>query len=591
MAYKIQIENNFFVLIDTSTSFEIIREVRDQVKFSVSTTIYKFKWNYANGPDVSNQSVTEFDFSNIVDSSGIAFASQAVLNAFLSANIGHINDLDVPIVIDETIIDNGTNSTLLRNEGGVVGDTDYTVPKTDGTANQVLQTNGAGVVTWQTLATGITIGTTPITSGVAGRVLFEGAGNVVQEDANFTFDSTLKRLTLKATGATASDIPLVVRNSADTLNSFQVAGNGAYFNGPAATAFSPIFALYRNNAEVFRVDEYKSQFTGAVYMNNIVGASTTGITFQNQSGGGKLMHMSPTLGTFSIGYSTTTTAAALDVKAQGALSTDIAFRVRNSADNANLFSIQGDGNLSLSNPSALGSETKIFGFGNTTDTILKYGNSVYGNVALGPNATYTIINSYGNVVLGAGASSVGGSGCVAIGNNVIASATGTITIGYTSKCFGSSGIKIGNHQGASQFGGSNSIHLGSTTSGNNISPDNVFMTYFNSQSSSTLTRSNGSFGLLGQQAYILQNGTGIYGIDTFMGDGGNTLVVMNHTAIPSTNITNAFQLYSNDITAGNAAPHFRTENGSVIKLYQQSSSGITTVADLVTVLTNLGLLA
>jgi hypothetical protein len=33
----------------------------------------------------------------------------------------------------------------------------------------------------------------------------------------------------------------------------------------------------------------------------------------------------------------------LDVRAQGALSTDIAFRVRNSADTANLFSVQGDG--------------------------------------------------------------------------------------------------------------------------------------------------------------------------------------------------------------------------------------------------------
>lgn len=246
MAYKIQIENNFFVVIDTGTSAEIIREVRDQVKFAVSTTIYKFKWNYANGPDVSNQSVTEFDFSNIVDSSGIAFASQAVLNAFLSANIGHINDLDVPIVIDETIIDNGTNSTLLRNEGGVVGDTDYTVPKTDGTANQVLQTNGAGVVTWQTLATGITIGTTPITSGVAGRVLFEGSGNVIQEDSSLFWDNTNKRLGIgaipatnarldvRAQGALSTDIAFRVRNSADTLNIIQVNGRGDAFIGQGA---------------------------------------------------------------------------------------------------------------------------------------------------------------------------------------------------------------------------------------------------------------------------------------------------------------------------------------------------------------------
>jgi hypothetical protein len=30
-------------------------------------------------------------------------------------------------------------------------------------------------------------------------------------------------------------------------------------------------------------------------------------------------------------------------------------------------------------------------------------------------------------------------------------------------------------------------------------------------------------------------------------------------------------MYSNDVTAGNAAPHFRTENGAVIKLYQETT--------------------
>ena len=41
-----------------------------------------------------------------------------------------------------------------------------------------------------TISTGITIGTTAITSGTVGRVLFEGTGNVVQESGNLFFDST-----------------------------------------------------------------------------------------------------------------------------------------------------------------------------------------------------------------------------------------------------------------------------------------------------------------------------------------------------------------------------------------------------------------
>ena len=45
-----------------------------------------------------------------------------------------------------------------------------------------------------TISTGITIGTTAIASGVVGRVLFEGAGNVVQESSSLFWDATNNRL-------------------------------------------------------------------------------------------------------------------------------------------------------------------------------------------------------------------------------------------------------------------------------------------------------------------------------------------------------------------------------------------------------------
>ena len=41
---------------------------------------------------------------------------------------------------------------------------------------------------------------------------------------------------------------------------------------------------------------------------------------------------------------------------------------------------------------------------------------------------------------------------------------------------------------------------------------------------------------------------------------------------PSSSVTDAYVQYSADITAGNAAPHFRTENGAVVKIYQQTSA-------------------
>jgi hypothetical protein len=51
---------------------------------------------------------------------------------------------------------------------------------------------------------GITIGTTAISSGTVGRVLFEGAGNVVQQSSNFFWDNTNGRLGIRTVTPTAS---------------------------------------------------------------------------------------------------------------------------------------------------------------------------------------------------------------------------------------------------------------------------------------------------------------------------------------------------------------------------------------------------
>lgn len=60
--------------------------------------------------------------------------------------------------------------------------------------------------------------------------------------------------------------------------------------------------------------------------------------------------------------------------------------------------------------------------------------------------------------------------------------------------------------------------------------------------------------------------TGI-GTSTFGTSATSTLAVANGT-VPSTSPADEFQCYSKDITAGNAAPHFRTEAGDIVKLYK-----------------------
>jgi hypothetical protein len=100
------------------------------------------------------------------------------------------------------------------------------------TGSGVAATAVGNNVTVNVTGSGITVGTTAVTSGTNSRVFFQ-AGGVVQQDANFTYDNTLKRLGLKALGTAATDIPFVVRNSADTRNFLTVNGAGDVFNNGA----------------------------------------------------------------------------------------------------------------------------------------------------------------------------------------------------------------------------------------------------------------------------------------------------------------------------------------------------------------------
>lgn len=65
------------------------------------------------------------------------------------------------------------------------------------------------------------------------------------------------------------------------------------------------------------------------------------------------------------------------------------------------------------------------------------------------------------------------------------------------------------------------------------------------------------------------------------------MYVPNGTA-PSVNNSNFFAMYSQDIVARNAAPHFRTGAGDVIKLYKNTA--VNTAQGIANVLSNLGLL-
>jgi hypothetical protein len=86
-----------------------------------------------------------------------------------------------------------------------------------------------------TISTGITIGTTAITSGTVGRVLFEGTGNVVQESANLFFDVVNGRFGVNtSTPSVALDIVGAGKFSA----TLEVTSTAGITLGGGATALS-----------------------------------------------------------------------------------------------------------------------------------------------------------------------------------------------------------------------------------------------------------------------------------------------------------------------------------------------------------------
>lgn len=226
---------------------------------------------------------------------------------------------------------------------------------------------------------------------------------------------------------------------------------------------------------------------------------------------------------------TPSTSVRLDVRAQGALSTDIAFRVRNSANSVSLLDFQGTGNL-ITRHNSSGSSLGLFHRSDTTGFSLTTGVGGYGT----------------------------GTGIEVQGTNVWLIANN-----------GARGFKFSQAIGA-------------------VNNQWNFEAYPDAGYGNQLYIYNNK---AGSESYILKpEGRIVIGYDIIQPNGTLNLAIKTGTA-PTQGLGDGFVVYSADITAGNAAPHFRTENGNIIKLYQQSSTGITTVGQLVTVLQNLGLLS
>ena len=329
-----------------------------------------------------------------------------------------------------------------------------------------------------TVGGGITVGTTAVTSGTTTRILLQ-VGSVVQQSS---------MLTLNDTGVAGS-------TTANFANTFKRVGNN--------------FELYGANGGTLMISS-EGGGTALNFTSSFQNVHTAGNNHNFRIGTGAPVSAMYINSSLNVGIGTTSPQSRLDVKAQGALSTDIAFRVRNSADNLNNFQVNGDNSIYMLGEGDLGAIRISRQTGHSSLIQHRSTNNLPSILTI---ASYAQGGSIGQIKLDA----LNGDG-----------STPSFTVQRLI-----SGLT--DLTGASLY----------SSVGTNAA------------------------------CYVMKNALG------YTGNG----------IIPTGSPTDHFVMYSADIVAGNAAPHFRTENGNIIKLYRQSSAGITTVADLVTVLTNLGLLA
>jgi hypothetical protein len=170
--------------------------------------------------------------------------------------------------------------------------------------------------------------TNPVTgTGANGQVSFWNGTNSQTGDNGFFWDNTNKRLGI-GTNVPTARFQIEGINSLNTIFTKNHSGFQAFVVNNQGNTSIGLNAVSTAMLNVKGVGNTSTSFALGV-----VNASSTDIFNVRNDG--------------NIGISTTSPSARLDVRAQGALSTDIAFRVRNSANTANLIQVNGLGGVEI----------------------------------------------------------------------------------------------------------------------------------------------------------------------------------------------------------------------------------------------------
>ena len=191
-----------------------------------------------------------------------------------------------------------------------------------------------------TIATGLTVGTTPISSGTIGRVLFQGTGNVLQQSSSLFWDDAALRFQVGSSSTSPFGSPLIfMGKDQNAETNFQISNSTS---GTAATVGFRVFGA--NNRSTFLgefsqghtgITEFASHYViepnaGGVKHGLIISIpeTTTGSDLMVYTGGRNLANRKLTLfgGTGNLAINTTTDAGfRLDVNGTARVQGNVTF--------------------------------------------------------------------------------------------------------------------------------------------------------------------------------------------------------------------------------------------------------------------------
>lgn len=262
-----------------------------------------------------------------------------------------IHDVAIASVANNDVLQYDSGTSLWKNE--TLSNAGIQPTLVSGTSIKTINSTsilGSGDIA---ISSGLTVGTTAIASGTIGRILFQNSSNLLGQESNFFWDNTNKRLGIgTSTPLDKLNIYTATGNNGMVLSCSVGNANVISFKNLDATSQGSFLAT---GSSFNPYGTYQSSQVNLAGSAGGVGIRTTNganshIRFYTGNADSDFstekIRIASTTGNLLIN-TTTDSGAKLEVKAGGALSTDIAFKVRNSADTLNAFKVQGDNEVNV----------------------------------------------------------------------------------------------------------------------------------------------------------------------------------------------------------------------------------------------------